>query len=352
MIGSTVKLGFDATAVQKGLGGLGGLFGRIGRQIGIGGLRQAGAQVTDLMGRIILAVPQAGREMLDWVGNLNDMSMQTGISVDRLMLMEEALTIAGAKAADTSMIMSRFADNMYKATQGAETQKDALNKLGFGASDLKHMKLDEQFYTIGKAVSELGPEFEGLEGIMGDLFGMRGGSKFIRFFRDFDGSLAKAKSNISSFGGMSQDAFEGFDKIGEYLERWTMTRRSLLAGFFEGAVGGSGIKGAASGIDAMFDKLNGMSDKMREFGKVFRTSIEYVAQTGVGNVFSDMFKGLGKSIGEGIAESIKESISPKGFIQSMNPFASNKSDPLLKENQRQTAVLTRIQRDGITAKYA
>ena len=38
MIGSTVKLGFDATAVQRGLGGLGGLFGRIGRQIGIGGL--------------------------------------------------------------------------------------------------------------------------------------------------------------------------------------------------------------------------------------------------------------------------------------------------------------------------
>jgi hypothetical protein len=131
-----------------------------------------------------------------------------------------------------------------------------------------------------------------------------------------------------------------------------MTRRSLLAGFFEGAVGGTGIKGAASGIDAMFDKLNGMSDKMREFGKVFRTSIEYVAQTGFGNVFSDMFKGLGKSIGEGIAESIKESISPKGFIQSMNPFASNKSDPLLKENQKQTAVLTRIQREGITAKYA
>jgi hypothetical protein len=352
MIGSTVKLGFDATAVQKGLGGLGGLFGRIGRQIGIGGLRQAGAQVTDLMGRIILAVPQAGKEMLDWVGNLNDMSMQTGISVDRLMLMEEALRMTGASAADTSRIMSTFKDNLYEASQGSEAQKAALNKLGFGASDLKHMNIDEAFYAIGKVVSELGPEFEGLEGVMADLFGARMGYKMIRFFKDFDGSMAKAKSNISSFGGMSQDAFEGFDKIGEYLERWTMTRRSLLAGFFEGAVGGTGIKGAASGIDAMFDKLNGMSDKMREFGKVFRTSIEYVAQTGFGNVLSDMFKGLGKSIGEGIAESIKESISPKGFIQSMNPFGSNKSDTLLKENQKQTAVLTLIQRDGITAKYA
>ena len=79
MIGSTVKLGFDATAVQRGLGGLGGLFGRIGRQIGIGGLRQAGAQVTDLMGRIAMAAPMAMKEMMDWAGNMTDMSAQTGI---------------------------------------------------------------------------------------------------------------------------------------------------------------------------------------------------------------------------------------------------------------------------------
>lgn len=355
MIGSTVRLGFDATAVQKGLGGLGGLFGRIGRQIGVGGLQRVGHQITDLMGRMIVALPAAGKEMLDWAGNLNDMSMQTGISIDRLMLMEEALTIAGAKAADTSMIMSRFADNLYKASEGSEAQKEALNRLGFSAQDFKGMDLDEAFFSIGKSIAELGPEFEGLEGIMGDLFGMRGGAKFIRFFRDFEGSLAKAKNNISSFGGMSQEAFEGFDKIGEYLERWTMTRRSLLIGFFEGLLGGSGVKSAASALDSMFDKLNGMSDKMREMGKIMRNSFQYIQQEGLGNVAGEVFKALGKSIGEGIAESIKAAMpdmSPGGLLKSLNPFASNSSDPLLKENQKQTGYLAKIQRDGVTARYA
>ena len=90
MIGSIVRLMFDASAVQRGLAGLGGMFGRMGRQIGIGGLQRVGHQITDLMGRMIVALPMAGKELLDWAGNLNDMSMQTGISVDRLMLMEEA----------------------------------------------------------------------------------------------------------------------------------------------------------------------------------------------------------------------------------------------------------------------
>jgi hypothetical protein len=352
MIGSTVKLGFDATAVQKGLGGLGGIFGRIGRQIGIGGLRQVGAQVTDLMGRIILAVPQAGREMLDWAGNMTDMSAQTGVAIQELLVMEEALRNTGASAADTSRIMSVFKDNLFEASQGADAQKEALNKLGFSAQDFRGVKLDQSFYAIGKRVAELGPDFEGLEGIMADLFGARMGYKMIRFFRDFEGSMAIARKNVSSFNNVSDDTFTNFDNISDIMGRWTMTRRSLLAGFLEGVLGEAGIEKAGQSLDSIFDKVNGMSDKMREFGKVLRTSIEYVAQTGVGNVFSDMFKGLGKSIGEGIAESIRESISPKGFIQSMNPFAPNKSDPLLKESQKQTAVLTRIQRDGITAKYA
>ena len=356
MIGSTVKLGFDATAVQKGLGGLGGLFGRMGRQIGIGGLRQVGAQMTDLMGKIFLAFPQAQKEMMDWAGNMTDMAAQTGISIQSLLVMEEALRMTGASAADTSRIMSTFKDNLYEASQGSEAQKAALNKLGFGASDLKHMNIDEAFYAIGKVVSELGPEFEGLEGIMADLFGARMGYKMIRFFKDFDGSMATAKKNVSGFSDVSDRMFAGFDNISDIMGRWSNTRRNLMMAFSGGMAGDQGVELVGDSIDKLFDMLNNLAPAMRDFGQQMMSgtmkAIEVMSSQGIMTSLSDLFKNLGKSIGEGIAESIKESISPKGFIQSMNPFASNKSDPLLKENQRQTAVLTRIQRDGITAKYA
>jgi hypothetical protein len=251
--------------------------------------------------------------------------------------------------------MSVFKDNLFEASQGAEAQKTALNKLGFSAQDFKGKNIDEAFYTIGKAVSELGPDFEGLEGIMADLFGARMGYKMIRFFRDFQGSMDIAKKNVSSFNAVSDDTFTNFDNISDIMGRWAMTRRSLLAGFFEGLVGANGIENAASSLDSMFDRLNGMSDKMREMGKIMRNSFQYIQQEGLGNVAGEVFKALGKSIGEGIAESIKAAMpdmSPGGLLKSLNPFASNSSDPLLKENQKQTGYLAKIQRDGVTAKYA
>jgi hypothetical protein len=354
MIGSTVRLGFDATAVQKGLGGLGGLFGRIGRQIGMGGLQRVGHQITDLMGRIIVALPAAGKEMLDWAGNMTDMSAQTGVSIQRLLVMEDALRMSGATVRDTSMMISRLAINLHEASQGAEAQKDALNKLGFSAQDLKDMSIDDAFYAIGKAASELPADFKGVESIMSDLFGGIKGVKMIRFFRSFDSEIEKSKKNVSGFNKVSDETFGHFDSIADTMGRWATTRRSLLAGLFEGVAGERGIEGAAASLGAMFDKLEGMSDKMREIGKIIRNSFQYIQQEGLGNVAGEVFKALGKSIGEGIAESIKAAMpdmAPKGLLKSLNPFASNSSDPLLKENQKQTGYLAKIQRDGVTAKF-
>jgi hypothetical protein len=355
MIGSTVRLGFDATAVQKGLGGLGGLFGRMGRQIGIGGLRQVGAQITDLIGRAFLAVPQAQKEMMDWAGNMTDMAAQTGVSIQSLLVMEEALRMTGASAADTSRIMSVFKDNLFEASQGAEAQKTALNKLGFSAQDFKDMNIDEAFYTIGKAVSELGPDFEGLEGIMADLFGARMGYKMIRFFRDFQGSMATAKKNVSGFSDVSDRMFAGFDNISDIMGRWSNTRRNLMMAFSGGMAGDQGIELAGEGLDLLFDKLNSLAPAMRDFGqqmmKGTMKAIEVLSNQGIMESIGDLFKNVGKSIGEGIMESIKGSISPGGMIKGL--FSSNNSsDPLLKENQKQTGYLAKIQRDGVTARYA
>jgi hypothetical protein len=356
MIGSTVRLGFDATAVQKGLGGLGGLFGRMGRQIGVGGLQRVGHQITDLMGRFFMAFPQAQKEMMDWAGNMTDMAAQTGVSIQSLLVMEEALRMTGASAADTSRIMSVFKDNLYEASQGAEAQKNALNRLGFGASDLKHMDIDDAFYAIGKRVSELGPEFEGLEGIMADLFGARMGYKMIRFFKDFDGSMATAKKNVSGFSDVSDRMFAGFDNISDIMGRWANTRRNLMMAFTGGMAGDQGIELAGEGLDLLFDKLNSLAPAMRNFGqqmmKGTMKAIEVLSNQGIITSLGDLFKNLGKSIGEGIVESMQT--APKASkMDMMRAFLSSNtsSDPLLKENQKQTGYLAKIQRDGVTAKF-
>ena len=361
MIGSTVKLGFDATAVQRGLGGLGGLFGRIGRQIGIGGLRQAGAQVTDLMGRIAMAAPMAMKEMMDWAGNMTDMSAQTGISIQRLLVMEEALRMTGASAADTSRIMSTLADNLFEASKGSEAQKLALNRLGFSAQDLKDMDLDEAFFTIGKTVAELPKDFKGLEGVMADLFGARMGYKMIRFFKDFDGSMEIAKKNVSGFADVSDKTFASFDNMSDIMGRWANTRRNLSMAFMGGLFGNEGVDMINNlALNPIFDKLNNLASSFRGFGEEFRSELakgmEVVGSQGVMASFGDLFKNLGKSIGDGIMESVKNSIdvSPSGLIKGLfggGKTASNSGD-LYKETSKQTAILSRIERKGVTATYA
>lgn len=358
MIGTILRLGFDATAIQRGLAGLGGLFGRATRQIGIGGLRQVGAQVTDIFGRILLSAPLAQKEMLDWAGNMTDMSAQTGVSIQRLLVMEEALRMTGASAADTSRMMSVLKDNLFEASKGSDAQKEALNKLGFSAQDLADMPLDDAFLAIGKAVADLPSDFQGLEGIMADLFGARMGYKMIRFFNDFEGSMSTAKKNVSGFSDVSDRMFAGFDNLSDIMGRWAMTRRNLMAAFTGGMAGENGIEMIGDLADSMFDKINGLAPAIRNFGQQVlagaNKAIEVLSSQGIMESLGDIFTNFGKSIGKGIMESIKESTNIFPVIPKfLNPFASNAGgDGLLKETSKQTTILSRIERKGITATYA
>lgn len=355
MIGTILRLGFDATAIQRGLAGLGGLFGRATRQIGIGGLRQVGAQVTDLFGRIAMAIPQATTDLLAWSGTVNDVSAQTGVAVKDIIEIGEALQFAGVAAGDGSMMLSRLKDNLFEASQGSEAQKKALNDLGFYVDEIANMDLVKAFEAIGARVQQLGPKFKGLEGAMADLFGARVGLQMNRLFSDYDNFMKLARNNTKGLTADNAKMVGAFDKMDEALGRWQTVRRNLAAGFVEGLTGGGG----ADLINWTMDTLNGMTDVMRKVGSEFRETIveagAIIKSQGVQGYIGGVFQEMGKNIGKGIIESIKESIdiSPGGLLKSLNPFASNTgNDGLLKETSKQTTILSRIERKGITATYA
>ena len=354
MIGTILRLGFDATAIQRGLAGLGGLFGRATRQIGIGGLRQVGAQVTDLFGSIAMAIPQATTDLLAWSGTVNDVATQTGVAVKDIIEIGDALEFAGVAAGDGSMMLSRLKDNLFEASKGSEAQKKALNDLGFSAQEFIDMNLVDAFEAIGRRVSEMGPDFKGLEGAMADLFGARAGLQMNRLFSDYDGFMKLARNNTKGLTADNAKMIGAFDKMDEALGRWQTVRRNLAAGLLEGLTGGQG----ASYLNQTMDSLNGFADSMRAVGASIRNefgkAIEVISSQGIGASLGDLFTSLGKSIGKGIMESIKESTSIFPVIPKfLNPFASNTgSDGLLKETSKQTTILSRIERKGITATYA
>ena len=309
-IGTTVKVGFDASAVRSGMGGLKGLFSgamRGMRQVGIGAARQVGAGMTDMLGRVLMAIPEGIKETMDWAGNLNDMSAQTGVAISKLVVMEEALRMAGAEAADTSRMISTLADNLNEARDSTGPARDALNKLGFLAEDFANVPIDEAFEMIGKKAASLPKDFRGLEGIMADLFGAKMGFKLIRFFRDFEGGMKAAENNVGKFANRLDTTAGGYDQMSDALGRFGMRWRETMSIIIDQANAAFGT----NWIDDMFDSLS--PEKLRMTITWLR---EELANLFTGDGFDKMLRGMGRAIGEGIRESFT-TITPGSMIKGM-----------------------------------
>jgi hypothetical protein len=350
-VGTTFKLGFDGMSVSRGLAGISKKVGSFSREIGIGAARQVGARMTDLMGRIVMAIPDALSETADWAGNMVDMSTQTGVSIEKLVVLEEALKLSGAAAKDTSMIISKLSKNLYDASTEGGAAKDALNKLGFFADEFVDVPIDRAFEMIGKRVAELGPDFKGLEGIMSDLFGAKMGYKFIRFFRDFEGGMSDAENNVGQLAGAISKSAGSIDDAGDALSRFENVKRSLASIVLEEALR---FGGGSDGINAMFDKFDPekMRPKIQEMFSTIARSVEVLMGGSKEGIFGDMFKNIGKDIGEGFKDALNLKPLIPIFGKGLFGGDAKTSQAFDPENKRHTALLERIERNVGTAKFA
>lgn len=319
MIGTTFKLGFDGSSVARGLGGLSRTLGRVGGQIGIGMARQVGARMTDTLGRVLMAVPDALMETADWSGGLVDMAAQTGVAVDKLVVLEEALRLSGASANDTSRIISTLAKNLREAQTDGGPAAEALRKLGMSWGDFADLPVDQVFENIMRRLAELGPAFKDTETVVADLFGAKLGFKLIRFARDFDGSMKQAANNVTGLSGAMTTAAPRIDQFFDGLGRFESLKRSLASMALDE---GMRLFGGPGGADRFFDGLNveALRPKMTEIFNMLGRNLEVVLTQDLGQSLSDMFKNLGRSLAEGF----KESFSVKDLLPKFsNPFSKS-----------------------------
>ena len=340
-IGTTVKVGFDASEVRKGFGAIRGFFGDSLRRIksDFGKIGDTARRVRDIWA-IIGDLMMSPLETMDWAGNLTDMSAQTGVAVSKLVLMEEALRLAGASANDTSRIISTLADNLNEARDSTGPARDALNKLGFLAEDFANVPIDKAFEMIGKRAASLPKDFRGLEGIMADLFGARMGFKLIRFFRDFDGGMKQAENNVGKFANRLDASAGGYDQMSDALGRFKMRWRETMAIGIDAVTRMFGT----DWVDQMFDGLS--PEKVRQSLTFMR---EELAGFFKGEGFSGMFRNIGREIGEGVMDSLRDTI-PFGTSGGLfNMFKGAKSSDssgdlskLISQTETQTGILRQI----------
>jgi hypothetical protein len=344
MLGTTLKVGFDASKVDSGLGGLRGKFGRTFRQIGIGAARQVGAQATDLLGRLLMAAPKALMETADWAGNLTDMSVQTKLTREELVLLEEKLRLAGASAADTSMIISRMSKSIYEARTENGAAAESIRKLGFTVDEFNGMDPDQVFYTIGQRVSDLGNDFEGLEGIMSDIFGARMGYKLIRFFKDYQKNSALAEKNIGGLGKNLDKSADDIDDFSDAISRFDIIKKQAGLIGLESLIK---LTGGSGGLNKLLDDTNidnWLRPPIEDLTALLGTIFDDIKEKGVVDTVRDLAVDLGRALGQGIKESMGDMFSPKNFLPkvSVPKWLGGKGDEtasLLREGNQLTKEL-------------
>ena len=181
----------------------------------------------------ISAAAGAFHAVMEKGGQLADFSDQTGIAVNKLVILERAFENNGMKAEDLGSIVNKMQKTLVAAGDEGSAAADKIGRLGLKVSDLQGMTPDQQFETIAKAIANIKDPTERAASAM-EIFGKSGG-RTLALFNDFDSNISQAKSEVGSFADEMQNNAKSFDAIGDGITEL----KSKLVEFTAGLLGNS-----------------------------------------------------------------------------------------------------------------
>jgi hypothetical protein len=335
-IDTTVKVGFDGSAVKGGLKNIGGMFGKFSKEVGTGAARKVGEFGTDLLGKAVEFAVQGATAIFDFAGDLKDLASLTGESAQELMILNEQLKLAGAESGESGKQLLTLSKGIYESAEAAKKgEKDDVwnifDKLGLTLSDLMSMKPAEQIRSIFSAMSANKIPKDQANSFIETLFGGKGVLKYGKVFADgFAESRQTAMNNLGPLLKMTDKEILGYEAAGDEAGRLMNARMQLSSSFAKGLTGGNTGEIIASTLKTFFDSIGKAAEFMERAGAALRNTFEYIGQVGFGKVFDDLksgFVGWAEDIGARIGEAIKNAIkslvagTPLQSMFNMSPVA-------------------------------
>lgn len=173
---STKSLGSEVASATSEFGG--GLLGGFG---GAMGAAAAGAAVAAL-----------AQKTVEYGGRINDLSARLGVSTDALQEFDYAMTLNGATLEDATEAMVKLGVARQEALQNGGEKMDAFKALGVSVEQLKTMRLEDLFKTIGRSVRDAAD----VQTVMGDavqVMGKGSGNVLAAMRDDLDATAEKAR---------------------------------------------------------------------------------------------------------------------------------------------------------------
>lgn len=343
----------DTSKVTRGLSKISRGFGAFSKQVGIGATRRVGEKMTDLAGRLAMAIPGTIRDTAEFVSNLDNLERKTGMSAQQLVILGEKMRLAGVETSDVSDSISNLAEKLYEAQTEGGTVKKALNDLGFSAYDFKNKRLDESFEMIGKSVATLSDDqLPKMTWALAQIFGGDVGMEMVKLFRNYDEATRKATLNTMGLNQqLGEDGIIGrVDEMADAMGRFQMFRMRVGLGLISTMekVFGRGY------MDKFFDFLNNDVVPVVLFiAKKFGDFIQSIRESGdplkaISDSLGNIAKSIGKSIGDGFRESLGEIANPKNILKGfLGGKTASRQESLAETNRLLASILEKTPGEAV-----
>lgn len=360
-IGTKVKVGMDASAVQAGIGKMTGMFkglgqtvGRVGRQVAIGGARQAGMTIFGLAMRAGQAIPREISRLADYSAELQHVARDTKVATSEILAMHKALELNGMETDMAGDAFREFTEKMGEAVEDIQSEPaKGLRKLGIYNRDIAGKSVLEQVETVAKAIQSFEGDQQALMRVMAQFLGGDLGQKTIGFFQNYNASMEEGRRLTKGFSKQLKASTEGLRDV-------VRLRAVVAQKFSEFALGAFGVaRGRTGGLIEKLERMD-LAAKGEAFARKIRDTFTWIRESGG---LMAMFKqtmtwlreemhGLGEKFGEGIKASIG---GGGGLLDAINPFSGmgkekDKStatlDGINQNTKRTNQLLDRISRDG------
>lgn len=260
-VGSFLVAEKGARAFAAGIGKLGSIAGSAVRS----GLMGFAAAVPLATAGLVAGTVRA----YNFGSEMQDLHDRTGIAVDRLVVMTQALHDSGIEMEALVPAMSK----MNKALIGAQNggSATAFEQIGLHVKDLIALDPGEQFEKIGAAISKMENPAARAAGAMA-IFG-KSGANLLSFFAD-GSAMQTARDSIGKQAQLLEKNAEVFDRISDRLGRAGVK----LRGFFVGVA--SRLAPIVDGLTEMMDKIDlagageKLADALKESAKWIIMSIK------------------------------------------------------------------------------
>jgi hypothetical protein len=316
-INTTVKVGFDGTAVKTGLKNIGGMFGKFSKEVGIGAARKVGEFGADWVGKSIQFLVEGATSIFDFASELKDLSALTGESAQELMILNEQLRLAGVEGGETGKQLLTFSKAIYESFEAAKKgEKDDVwnifSDLGLTLADLMRMKPAAQIEAIFSAMSANNVPKDKANAYIEKLFGGKGVLKYGKVFADgMAESRQVAINNLGPLLKMTDKYIAGLESASDEAGRFKNAQLQLSSAFVKGLTGGNIGQILTGSLKMFFDGIGKAAEWLERAGATLRNTFEYIGQVGFGKVFDDLkagFDGWAEDIGAKIGQAIKDAI--------------------------------------------